>query len=138
AGVKPGAEVLAVDGSSRAIGGRAGQKTPVFALQQYGMGQVFYSGTDNSWRWRKNEGDQRHIAFWGQIMQRLALPHLLGESKRTQLTLDRATYFAGDRVTVYARLFATAYLPIDLPEITATYASSDGRSTAAVSLRPLP
>lgn len=140
-GTKPGAEVLAVQaappGANRAPG-RAVEKLPVFALQQYGLGQVFYSGTDNTWRWRKNDGDQRHIAFWGQIMQRLALPHLLGESKRTQLTLDRANYFAGDRVTVYARLYDTAYQPIDVPEVRGLYRSLDGRTNATVSLRPLP
>lgn len=138
AGAKPGAEVLAVDGSSKVQIGRSNQKNPIFALQQYGMGQVFYSGTDNTWRWRKNDGDQKHIAFWGQIMQRLALPHLLGESKRTQLTLDRSNYFAGDRVTIYARLYDTAYVPIDVPEVKGTYTSVDGRTTGTVSLRPLP
>jgi len=140
-GAKPGAEVLAVQAAPKNSGRSAGrpvEKTPVFALQQYGLGQVFYSGTDNTWRWRKNEGDQRHIAFWGQIMQRLALPHLLGESKRTQLTLDRVNYFAGDRVTVYARLYDTAFQPIDVPEVRGVYRSLDGRTTATVSLRPLP
>ncbi len=141
AGTKPGAEVLAVQAAPQGAArtpGRPVEKLPVFALQQYGLGQVFYSGTDNTWRWRKNEGDQRHIAFWGQIMQRLALPHLLGESKRTQLTLDRANYFAGDRVTVYARLYDTAFQPIDVPEVRGVYRSLDGRTTATVSLRPLP
>lgn len=139
AGAKPGAEVLAVESTSKTFSGRSGaQKNPVFALQQYGMGQVFYSGTDNTWRWRKNEGDQRHIAFWGQIMQRLALPHLLGESKRTQLTLDRSQYFAGDRVTIYARLYDTAFVPIEAAEVKGTYTSTDGRTTGTVALRPLP
>jgi hypothetical protein len=138
-GAKPGAEVLAVDPGSGKVPGRANQqKTPIFALQQYGLGQVFYSGTDNTWRWRKNDGDQSHITFWGQVIQRLALPHLLGESKRTQLTLDRANYFAGERVTVYARLYDIAFKPIEATEVKGTYASADGRVTGNVMLRPLP
>ncbi|HEV7299066.1 MAG TPA: hypothetical protein VGN72_06840 [Tepidisphaeraceae bacterium] len=136
AGAKPGAEVLAVDAGQTT--GRMGEKMPIFALQQYGLGQVFYSGTDNTWRWRKNAGESRHIAFWGQIIQRLAMAHLLGESKRTQLTLDRANYFAGDRVTVYARLYDTTFQPIEAPEVKGTYSSADGRTTGTVSLRPLP
>jgi hypothetical protein len=136
AGAKPGAEVLAVDAGSST--GRAGERMPIFALQQYGLGQVFYSGTDNTWRWRRNEGEAQHIAFWGQIIQRLALPHLLGESKRTQLTLDRANYFAGDRVTVYARLYDSAFVPIEAPDVKGTYASPDGRTSGTVTLRPLP
>src|SRR5262249_20361687 len=52
---KPAAEVLLVDPTpTRST--RFG-KMPVVAAQQYGMGQVMFVGTDNTWRWRKNKGD---------------------------------------------------------------------------------
>ena len=48
---KPAAEVLLVD-PDPAKETRFG-KMPVIALQQYGLGQVMFVGTDNTWRWEK-------------------------------------------------------------------------------------
>ena len=64
-------------------------KQVIAAFHQYGLGQVLYMGTDNTWRWRRNTGDQLYPLLWGQIAQKLGLHHLLGGSKRTQLTVDR-------------------------------------------------
>ena len=84
---KPAAEVLLVD-PDPAKESRFGPM-PVISVQQYGLGQVLYVGTDNTWRWRKNVGDVYYTALWGQIAQRVSLQRLLGISKRTQLTSDR-------------------------------------------------
>ncbi|MBV8781845.1 MAG: hypothetical protein JO353_10645, partial [Phycisphaerae bacterium] len=74
---KPGAEVLAIDPDPAKA--TQSEKMPLFAIQQYGVGSVLYIGTDDTWRWRKNVGDKYYTLLWGQIIQRLALPHLLGE-----------------------------------------------------------
>jgi signal transduction histidine kinase len=84
---QPAAEVLLVD-PDPARESRFG-KMPVIAWQQYGLGQVMYVGTDNTWRWRKNKGDEQYVALWGQVIQRLALPKLLGGSKRTRIDFDK-------------------------------------------------
>lgn len=107
---KPAAEVLLVD-PDPARATRFG-KHPIMALQQYGLGQVMFVGTDNTWRWRRNVGDRYYSLLWGQIIQRMALPHLLGQAKRTQLTADRKSYSSGERITVYARLYNETYQPI--------------------------
>ena len=62
---------------ARAIKGAV--KMPVIAVQQYGLGQVMFIGTDNTWRWRKNAGDFYYTAVWGQIAQRVSIQRLLGE-----------------------------------------------------------
>jgi len=49
---KPGAEVLLVD-TDPLKASRFGPM-PVVAVQQYGLGQALFVGTDNTWRWRKN------------------------------------------------------------------------------------
>lgn len=108
---KPAAEVLLVDADS-AKASRFG-KMPIIAVQQYGLGQTIFIGTDNLWRWRKNAGDKHYARLWGQIIQRMALPHLLGESRRTQLVADKKSYSVGDRMTIYARLYNQRYDPID-------------------------
>ena len=135
---KPAAEVLLVDPTaSRST--RAG-KMPVVAVQQYGMGQVMFIGTDNSWRWRKNKGDEQYVTLWGQVVQRLALPHLLGASKRTQLTLDKKEYVTNEKVNLYARLYTETYAPITMEKIKA-YVSEGGPDdprAREITLRPLP
>jgi hypothetical protein len=140
---KPAAEVLVVD-PDPAKASRFG-KMPVIAQQQYGLGQVMYIGTDNLWRWRRNAGDRYHTLIWGQVTQRLALPHLLGLSKRTQLSADRQTYAAGDRVAIFARLYNESYDPVTEPVLRGAYsiAAEPGGAAAAaldreVLLRPLP
>ena len=83
---------------------------PVLATQQYGVGQVLYLGTDNLWRWRKN--DDEYPVLWGQIVQGAALGHLLGASKKTQLSVDKEEYNVGDPVKVFARLYNDSFQPI--------------------------
>ena len=131
---KPAAEVLLVD-PDPARESRFG-KMPVMAVQQYGLGQVMYVGTDNTWRWRKNVGDLYYTTIWGQIAQRVSLQRLLGGSKRTQLTTDRQNYITGDRVSVYARLYSAGFEPIQEQSVkgvrrTQERAGDEDRSDAA-------
>ncbi|MBL9168282.1 MAG: VWA domain-containing protein [Verrucomicrobiales bacterium] len=134
---KPAAEVLLVD-PDPAKESRFG-KMPIVALHQYGLGQVMYVGTDNTWRWRKNSGDVYYTAFWGQLVQRLALPRLLGGNKRIQLTTDRQNYLAGDRVTVYARLYSSSFEAIQEPVVKGQFVKRGETSPSTeVLLRTLP
>ena len=84
---KPAAQVL-VEDPDPARASRFGNM-PVLATQQYGVGQVFYLGTDDLWRWRKGAGVNEYPALWGQVVQGAALAHLLGTSKKTQLSVDK-------------------------------------------------
>ncbi|HEY0007707.1 MAG TPA: VWA domain-containing protein [Tepidisphaeraceae bacterium] len=112
---KPAAEVLLVDADS-SLATRFG-KMPIIATQQYGSGTTMFIGTDNLWRWRKNAGDRHYTRLWGQFLQRMALPHLLGENRRTQLTADKKSYSVGERMTVFARLYDKAFEPLTDPTV---------------------
>ena len=135
---KPAAEVLLVDPDPTKES-RFG-KMPVIALQQYGLGQVMYVGTDNTWRWRKNAGDLYYTTIWSQIAQRLSIQRLMGLSKRTQLTTDRQNYMTGDRVSVYARLYTAGYEPLQEPFVKGVYGlrSGGGGKQTDVVLRSIP
>ena len=138
---KPGAQVLLED-SDPVKATRFG-KMPAMALQQYGMGQVLYLGTDNTWRWRQEAGAAYHPLLWGQMVQRMALAHLLGSSKRTQLSVDKQHYDTSDRVTVFARLYDQNFDPIRLPSVNGFYTSeaAPGKPESpkqSVQLRALP
>ncbi|MBM3877728.1 MAG: hypothetical protein FJ386_13605 [Verrucomicrobia bacterium] len=135
---KPGAEVLLVDPDPLKAS-RFGPM-PVVALQQYGLGQAMFVGTDNTWRWRKNVGDAHYTAFWSQIAQRLALPHLIGGSRKTQLTTDRQNFVTGDRVNLFARLYRAGFEPVTDPAVRGLFSlrAGDTGAPTEVSLRPVP
>ncbi|MBM3847954.1 MAG: VWA domain-containing protein [Verrucomicrobia bacterium] len=133
---KPAAEVFLVDPDS-ARESRFG-KMPVVAMQPYGMGQVMFVGTDNTWRWRKNIGDVYYTAFWGQLIQRLALPRLLGGNKRIQLATDKQNYLVGDRVSVFGRLYSQAFEPLSDPVVKARFERKGSTEGGEVLLRLLP
>lgn len=138
---KPAAEVLLVD--SDPVKETRHGKMPVMALQRYGSGQVLFIGTDNTWRWRKNVGQAYYVILWGQTIQRMALPRLLGGSKRTQLSTDHQNVLTGDRVTVYGRLFSAGFEPMTDPQVRAAYSLREPPPGAAsveteVILRALP
>jgi hypothetical protein len=107
---KPAAQVLLVD-ADETKANRHGKQV-IVATHQYGLGQVLYFGTDNTWRWRRNASDRFYPILWGQIAQKLGLQHLLGGSKRTQLSVDKQSYTTGERVAVYARLYGQDYSPV--------------------------
>jgi len=129
---KPAATVLAVD-PDPAKANKYGPM-PLIAIEGYGLGQSMFIGTDNTWRWRKNRGEQYYTALWGQIVQKLALPHLLGGAKRIQITSDKDSYSVGDKVTIDARLYDKAYEPVT-DAIVAASASIDGAPSTPIELR---
>ena len=136
---KPGAEVLLVDPDP--VKATRFGPMPVLAVQQYGLGQTMFVGTDNTWRWRKNIGDVYFTTFWGQIAQRMALPHMIGGSKRTQLTTDRKNFVTGERVNLFARLYRIGFEPVTDPVVRGFYGLRTNDSAAAaaeVQMRPVP
>ena len=145
---KPAAEVLVASADSAggspngfpsgSLNGSRPRKMPIIADQQYGLGQTMFIGTDNLWRWRRNVGDALYVRLWGQIIQRLALPHLLGESRRTQLSADKKMYSVGEHMTVYARLYDEKFAPITDPQRRATLVKHGETTGTPVALRALP
>jgi hypothetical protein len=102
--LKPGATALLVNAS--AIGARGGSEggTPLIAEERFGKGQVMYVGSDETWRWRFKPGAQYHRRLWGQMVNSLAMAHLLGKTNRVSIETDRAEYAVGDHAEVIARV----------------------------------
>jgi uncharacterized membrane protein len=138
---KPAAQVL-VEDPDKSKASQFGNM-PVLATQQYGVGQVFYLGTDQLWRWRRGAGAEEYPLLWGQVVQGGALAHLLGSSKKTQLSVDKEEHNVGDPVTVFARLYNDSFQPISDPQVQAQYSvettgsASSGEQTP-VMLRAVP
>lgn len=133
---KPGAQVLLVD-ADIAKASHYG-KMPLMAQEQFGLGQVLYIGTDNTWRWRKNTGGNLYPVLWGQVMQKMALTHLLGGSKRTQLTVDKQNYTTGEHVNIYARLYSETFEPVKEATVDGSYTIKGGSEKQDLQLRAVP
>lgn len=132
---RPGAEVLVVDSRPPAPDRVRFGKIPVLATQQLGVGSILYLGTDNLWRIRQNKGDELHSRLWAQIIQRMGITHLLGESRRTRLTVDKRTYSPGDTISISARLYSSAFLPITTPIVRGELKPAKGGTSVPVLLR---
>ena len=138
---KAGAQVL-IEDTDPAKANRQ-SRMPAMAIQQYGVGQVLYIGTDNTWRWRQEGNVGYYPLLWGQIVQRMALAHLLGGSKRTQLSADKQRYTTAERVTVLARLYDKSFNPVSEPSVDGSYTvetapGQEGTPKQSVQLRALP
>ncbi|MEJ0000111.1 MAG: hypothetical protein WDO13_13645 [Verrucomicrobiota bacterium] len=115
---RPGAQVLLADPTSF----RANQDgpMPVIALQNYGLGQTLYVGTDETYRWRSKVGEKYYTKIWGQLIQALTAQHTVGASALTQLKTDRPNYFTGDKVKISGRMFQQGFTPLTDAEVPGT------------------
>ncbi len=145
---RPAAETWLVDpADDRRVGN---EPMPLIVMQPFGVGHVLFVGTDNTWRWRRNTGEALHARLWGQFVQRLAMPKLIGQNKRVQVAVDRRRYDLGQPVIVTARVFDRDYRPVDRPSLSVSvsatpHALSTGGaapgaapSSTVMSLRPIP
>jgi hypothetical protein len=108
--VRPAAQALLVDPNpERAT--RSGP-LPVLALQPYGLGQVAYLGTDQTYRWRSKAAERHHTRIWGQLIQALTAGRQHDGSEFVQVKTDRARYAVGDRVVITARAADTNLIPL--------------------------
>lgn len=101
---------------------------PVMAMQYYGKGQVLFAATDESWRWRFDDEEKLYARFWGQVIYRLGLPHLMGNARRVQMALERGEAVLGRPGYVYARLLDADFKPLTVERVTGTMQRMDGES----------
>lgn len=74
AGVKPGAEVLAINPQMGAPGSSAADGLPVMVAQDVGAGRTMVLAADTTWRWRMVVGgltgdSSFYPRFWGQLVR---------------------------------------------------------------------
>lgn len=107
---RPAAQSLLVDPNpDRAT--RSGP-TAVLAIQPYGLGQVAYVGTDQTYRWRSKAAERHHTRIWGQLIQALTAGRQHDGSQFVQIKTDRARYVVGDRVVITTRAADANLIPL--------------------------
>ncbi|MGQ9590060.1 MAG: hypothetical protein ACUVYA_07175 [Planctomycetota bacterium] len=102
----------------------------VFAFINYGKGRVFFSGVDNTWRWRAGVDNQYFYRFWGQVIRFAATGRLLGKTPRFSIATDKAQYNLGETVGVDAKIFDADMKPSTERTVTA-YVQAKGAEAAS-------
>lgn len=102
---KPGATVLARHGDPR-MRNQFGRHV-LMATQLYGPGRTVFIGFDSTYRWRYLH-EEYFDGFWARLIDRVGRSKVLGGRYPFTLATDKATYRAGDRVTVRAEIVQTA------------------------------
>jgi len=106
-----GTAVLAEHPTALCADGKTHQ--PLIALRRYGRGEVIYLAFDEMWRLRRKYGEQYYRQFWGQLIHRLALSHVLGAQKRFVVRTDRRRYQADDQVVLTIEAYDRDFQPLD-------------------------
>lgn len=108
--VRPLAGVLAVHPTDVCLDGKTPQ--PIVAIQRYGRGEVVYIGFNEWWRLRRKYGELYYRRFWGQLIHRLAMRHVLGTQKRFVVQTDHARYQTGDEVVLTVEAYDADFQPL--------------------------
>ncbi|MGQ9822631.1 MAG: hypothetical protein ACUVQK_12285 [Thermogutta sp.] len=108
--VRPLAGALAVHPTDVCLDGKTPQ--PIVAIQRYGRGEVVYIGFNEWWRLRRKYGELYYRRFWGQLIHRLAMRHVLGTQKRFVVQTDHARYQTGDEVVLTVEAYDADFQPL--------------------------
>lgn len=100
-GPKPGASVLAEHPTLRTATGAM----PIVVTGRYGAGKLFFQATDDTWRWRRHNGELLHDSYWVQVARELMRDARASQDRRYVLRTDRRTYAYGEPVRVQVEFF---------------------------------
>ncbi|NRA39575.1 MAG: hypothetical protein HRU15_15650, partial [Planctomycetes bacterium] len=97
---------------------------PLMAIQRYGRGNVLFNGFNSIWRWRYKIGNRFTNRFWGQTIQYMGLPHLLGNMKRVNFQTQGRDFTVGEKIPLTVRVLDRDFRPVTDEAIT-VIASND-------------
>ncbi len=93
----PGSEVLATTTQE-------GEEIPLMATRQFGAGRVFYSGTDETWRWRFKVADTYHQRFWNQVGRWVMRLPMSVQGQFVSIDSGKLVYQPGENIAIRSRL----------------------------------
>ncbi len=96
----PGSEILAASSDQT----DADNARPIFVTRMYGAGRVFYSASDETWRWRYKIADKVHQRLWNQIARWTMRTPYVVESEFVSLDAGRMTYLPDQEIEIRCRL----------------------------------
>ena len=112
-----------------------GDSLPVYlASQFYGAGRVYFQGSGEMWRMRR-ESDTYFDSYYTKLIRWVCEGRLLRDSNRGVLLVDNPRAMVGDTITVRAVLTDEQFEPLTVPEVRAKLLTPSGISD--VSLTPI-
>ena len=93
----PGSEVLATYSQE-------GDDIPLMVTRQFGAGRVFYSGTDETWRWRFKVADTYHQRFWNQVGRWVMRLPMSVQGQFVSIDSGKLVYQPGETIAIRSRL----------------------------------
>lgn len=106
---------------------RVSDTLPVYlASQFYGAGRVYFQGSGEMWRMRR-ESDAYFDAYYTKLIRWVSEGRLLRDSNRGVLLVDNPRAMVGDTITVRAVLTDAQFEPLAVPEVRAKLLTPSGR-----------
>ena len=123
--LKPAARVLLENPQRQGHGGRS---LPVLVVQYVGAGRVVLQTTDETWRWRRRQGDAYFARYWVQLIRYLARSKLSDGSTAAELSTDRREYRRGEPVQLRVRFADDRQAPPEDDGVTVVIEQEGSRS----------
>ncbi|NLS96040.1 MAG: hypothetical protein GXX96_28210 [Planctomycetaceae bacterium] len=126
----------ALPGTETLVEAVVGEQTlPVMVTRSFGAGRVFYSATDETWRWRYKAADTYHQRFWNQVAQWVMPRPFTVSDDYVSLDAGPPTYAAGEAADIRVRLRGVDGRPVTDATVDALL-WQDGRIVSTVTLAP--
>jgi hypothetical protein len=103
---------------------------PIFVIHNVGRGKVFFSATDETWRWRFIHGDRFFARFWAQVLRYVGAPKLFGANPHYLLSTDRREYEPLDRIEVTLEVTDREFRPAQASSWKVLYRTPTGEEAA--------
>ncbi len=81
----------------------------VFLEQRVGSGRVFYSATDQTWKWRYRFADSVHRTFWAQVCRQYARKPFLIRTEQVELDVPTKIFKPTEVIPVRVRLNTSVF-----------------------------
>lgn len=111
-----------------------GSTWPLFVTRTYGAGRVFYSASDETWRWRYEVADGIHQRIWNQICRWTMREPFALENEYLALDSGDVRYDQGQEILLRARVKDSQGQPSTLDSIEAM-AMIDGSPVATLTMQ---
>jgi hypothetical protein len=112
-------------------------KMPLLAVQRVGEGKVMFLGIEETWRWRREVGDEYHYRFWAQAVRWMTRKQFTEGDPRARLSIDRTECDVGESVQVEAYCLGPDGFPLQDAAVWLKVTDDAGRSEQ-VAMQPAP
>jgi hypothetical protein len=109
--VRPGSTVLA-EHPFASMESRGAKAVPLMVFHYVGRGSTLYLGLDETFRWRYRTGNLHFYRFWGQAIQFLGMPHLLGRTDLVHFETPPVVS-AGEGFEIAVRVLSEDGIPVE-------------------------